>query len=244
MTTRRPVIGIPCSAFTEAWYTPANGNSISYLRAVEAAGGVPLLIHLSDDAAVLDTLYQHIDGLLLAGGVDVDPASYQASRHPALEATDPAQDAVEITLARRAVADGMPVLGICRGIQLLNVALGGSLYQDIDAELPGALDHRASIHQRDMAYLAHPVQLDAASQLAGVLDCGELVVNTLHHQALRDLAPGVRVVARAPDGVVEGIEGAGAGYLLAVQCHPEELWAAADPRWRRMFESFITAARA
>ncbi|HMO58036.1 MAG TPA: gamma-glutamyl-gamma-aminobutyrate hydrolase family protein [Roseiflexaceae bacterium] len=240
---RRPVIGIPCSAYPDSWYTPANGNAISYLRAVEAAGGIPALIHLTQDEEVLDAHFRRCDALLLAGGVDVDPDFYGAERHPLLEATNPEQDTVEVALTRRAVNTGMPLLGICRGIQLLNVALGGTLYQDLDAELADALDHRESTKTQNMAHLAHPIKIQRDSHLAALLDTDELVVNTLHHQAVRDLAGGLRVVGQAPDGVIEAVEGVHGSFLLAVQCHPEELYAQADRRWTRVFEAFVAAAR-
>src|SRR5215207_6008705 len=131
----RPVIGIPCSLYPDSWFTPANGNAISYLRALEAAGGIPALIHLTRDGEVLDAHYARCDALLFAGGEDVGPAHYGAAPHPKLGPTNPDQDEVEIALACRAVADGKPALGICRGIQLLNVALGGTLYQDIPSEI-------------------------------------------------------------------------------------------------------------
>ena len=240
---RRPVIGIPCSIYPDSWFTPANGNAVSYLRALEAAGGIPLLIHLTRDGEVLDAHYARCDALLLAGGEDVSPSCYGAAPHPKLGKTNPAQDEVEIALARRAAADGKPILGICRGVQLLNVALGGTLYQDIPTELLGAGNHEESTDRRDMSYLAHPVALALGSWLAGRLDAREIVVNTLHHQALRALAPDLRVTGRAPDGVVEAVEGAGPGFVVGVQCHPEELWQRADPRWARVFEGFVAAAR-
>lgn len=240
----RPVIGIPCSVYPDLWYPPAHGNAVSYLRAIEAAGGIPMLIHLTRDAEVLDALYERCDALLFAGGQDISPSFYGAAPHPQLGPTDPLQDEVEIALARRAAAEGKPILGICRGAQLLNVALGGTLYQDIPSELPGALDHQESTKRRAMAHLAHPIALDANSWLAGRLDTDELLVNTLHHQALREIAPGLRVTARAPDGVVEAVEGDGPGFVLGVQCHPEELWERADTRWARMFEGFVAVARA
>jgi putative glutamine amidotransferase len=239
---RRPIIGIPCSIYPDSWYTPANGNAISYLRALEAAGGIPALIHLTRDQAVIDAHYARCDAILFAGGEDVGPAHYGAAPHPKLGPTNPDQDEVEIGLARRAVADGKPVLGVCRGIQLLNVALGGTLYQDIRSEIAGSLDHSASTEQRDMSHLAHPIALAEDSWLASRLDATDLIVNTLHHQALRDIAPGLRVIARAPDGVVEAVEGAGGSFVLGVQCHPEEMWERADARWARVFDGFVARA--
>jgi putative glutamine amidotransferase len=242
MSTRRPVIGIPCAIYPDSWFTPASGNAVSYLRAVEAAGGIPLLIHLTRDGEVLDAHYARCDALLFAGGEDIEPARYGAAPRPELGKTNPAQDEVEIGLARRAAAEGKPMLGICRGMQLLNVALGGTLYQDIPAELPATFNHDESTDRRDMSYLAHPLALAEDSWLAERLGAAELVVNTLHHQALRDIAPSLRVTGRAPDGVVEAVEGTGAGFILGVQCHPEELWERADTRWARLFEGFIAVA--
>lgn len=242
-TSRRPVIGIPCSSYPDSWFTPANGNAISYLRAIEAAGGIPALIHLTRDAEVLGAHYARCDALLFAGGEDVDPAFYGAARHPQLGTPNPLQDEVEISLARRARADGKPMLGVCRGLQLIDVALGGTLYQDIPSELAGTLNHNLSTERRDMGFLAHPIGLEHDSWLAAQLDTAELAVNTLHHQALREIAPGLRVVARAPDGVVEAAEGVGGGFVVAVQCHPEELWEHADRRWARVFEQFVAVAR-
>jgi putative glutamine amidotransferase len=242
--SRRPIVGIPCSIYPDSWYTPANGNAISYLRALEAAGGIPALIHLTRDAEVIEAHYSHCDALLFAGGEDVGPQHYRAAPHPLLGPTNPGQDELEIALARRAVADGKPVLGICRGIQLLNVTLGGTLYQDIGAEIAGALNHSESTDRRDMSHPAHPITLAQDSWLAGMIDTDTPTVNTLHHQALRDIAPGLRVTGRAPDGVVEAVEGAGNGFVLGVQCHPEELWERTDPRWARMFKGFVAEARA
>jgi putative glutamine amidotransferase len=243
MVTKRPTIGIPCAIYPDSWFTPASGNAVSYLRALEAAGGIPLLIHLTRDADVIDAHYARCDALLFAGGEDIEPDRYGAAAHPRLGTPNPEQDELEIELAQRAAGDGKPLLGICRGLQLLNVALGGTLYQDIPSEITGALDHNESTERRDMSYLAHPVALDADSWLAWQLDATQVLVNTLHHQALHEIAPGLRVVGRAPDGVVEAVEGTRPGFIAGVQCHPEELWERADTRWARVFQSFVALAR-
>ena len=236
---RRPMIGIPCASYADSWYTPANGNAISYLRAIEAAGGIPALIHQTDDHEVLEAHYQRCDGLIFAGGTDIDPINYAADRHPGLETPDAFQDTLELWLARRAATDGKPLFGICRGIQLLNVALGGTLHQDIPSVLPGTHNHAASTDAHDMAFLAHPITLERDSWLAEALGAETLVVNTLHHQALASIAPGLRVVGRADDGVIEAVEGTASSFILGVQCHPEELWERADTRWARVFRGFV-----
>lgn len=246
--THRPVIGVPCLlgiayfARSDPWFPKIYGNVIDYLQAIEAAGGAPLLIHLTTNDEVLNRLYGQIDGLLLAGGEDIDPACYGVPRHPKLGDPDPVQDDVEIKLTRRALQDGKPVLAICRGIQLLNVALGGTLYQDIPSEIEGALNHNESTDREDMTYLAHPIVIERDSRLANLLGVTEAMVNTLHHQALRDVALSLRVTARAPDGVVEAVETVSPGWVVGVQCHPEMLWNSADPRWARLFQAFVEAA--
>jgi putative glutamine amidotransferase len=240
---RRPTIGIICSRYASSPSSIFAGIGEQYVRAIEAAGGIPLLIHLTRDSAVLDAHYRRCDALLFAGGGDVDPKHFGAAPHPQLGKIEELRDEVELTLARRAAGDGLPVLGICRGIQLLNVALGGTLYQDIPAERPDALDHYASRNGPDRAHMAHTVALEQDSWLATQLGTTELSANTFHHQALRDVAPGLRVTGRAPDGIIEAIEGAGANFIVGVQCHPEELWEHADSRWTRVFEAFVNAAR-
>jgi len=241
----RPTVGIIAARHPR----PDNKNVIiagigeKYVLAIESAAGAPLLIHLTHDAAVLDGLYRHCDALLFAGGGDVDPGHFGAAPHPNLGTVDPLRDEVELALARRALADGRPMLGICRGIQVLNVALGGTLYQDIPAELPGALDHYASLRARDRGHMAHPIALEADSWLAEQLGAAEVPANTFHHQSVRDVARGLRVTGRAPDGVIEAVERTNGGFVVGVQCHPEELWERAEPRWARMFQGFVAATR-
>ena len=236
---RRPIIAIPCMSVPAQWYGSTSGNYVSYLRAVEAAGGIPSLVHLSEDQEVLRAHYERCDGVLFAGGDDVDPARYGEARHPLLGETSPLQDAVELALAAWARADAKPVLGVCRGLQLLNVAWGGTLFQDIPSQCPDTLNHRASELNQQWTLLAHSIAIEPDSWLAGQLDADTTEVNTLHHQAIKDLAPGFRVTARARDGMIEAIERTSDQFVAAVQCHPEELWEHASPRWQRFFEGFV-----
>jgi putative glutamine amidotransferase len=239
-----PLIGVIAGRYPPAGVDNVlSGIGEQYLQAVEAGGGIPLLIHLTRDPAVLDAHYQRCDGLLFAGGGDIDPAIFGQARHPKLGTVEPLRDQVELALARRAIDDSKPVLGICRGIQLLNIALGGTLYQDIPSELPAASDHYASAKEAGRTYLAHALTLEPGSWLAARLGAHELMVNTFHHQALRDIAPGLRVTGRAPDGVIEAVEGIGPSLVIGVQCHPEGLWQSADPRWASLFSGFVDAAR-
>jgi putative glutamine amidotransferase len=243
VTNLRPIIGVVGGNYERSSGGIVAGVSTSYLRAVEAGGGIPLLIHLSEDPAVLDALYARCDALLFHGGGDVDPARYGAAMIAACGTPDPLRDQVELALAQRALADGMPLLGICRGIQLLNVAMGGTLYQDIPSELPGTLDHYASRNAEGRMLMPHSITIEHESWLAEQLGTTEIPVNTFHHQALRDVAPGLRVVAYAPDGVIEAVEGTGDSFVAGVQSHPEDLWDAAEPRWQRFFAGFANIAR-
>lgn len=242
--SKRPIIGVVGALFERRNASTISGIARSYLAAVEAAGGIPLLIHLTDDQDVLDALYRQCDGVLFCGGGDIAPIHYGQAPHPLLGAVEELRDRVELSLARRAVADRKPALGICRGIQLLNVALGGTLYQDINAELPGTLNHRESSQRNDRSYLAHALTLERDSWLAQRLGVTEIAVNTLHHQAVRNVAPGLRVVGRAPDGVIEAVESVDDTFIVGVQCHPEELWQSVEPRWKRLFAGFIERAAA
>lgn len=219
---------------------------LAYRRALEAAGAE--VVELGPEtmlarAADLDpqAALEGLDGLLLPGGADIDPRLYgEREVHPSVRVT-PERDRLELGLARAALARGLPVLGICRGIQTLNVAAGGDLWQDLPSQYPGALVHKEPDEDRDRRRLLHPVTLSPDSLTGRLLDCRELPVNSIHHQAVRRVAPGFRVVATAPDGVVEAIESTEAPFVLGVQWHPEELWE--DHRTHaRLFAAFCRAA--
>lgn len=197
-----------------------SGVNSAYVRAVIRSGAVPLilppLLGEHHHGALLDVL----DGLVLTGGEDVDPAHYGQARHPAIGEVDPQRDAFELGVFREARRRGLPVLAICRGIQLVNVALGGTLWQDLPSEKPSALPHRAPT-DRDVR--THAVDIRPGSRLAAALGTTRCDVNSFHHQSIRDLAPGLVVSATAPDGEIEGVEAPpGESWLLAVQWHPEE----------------------
>jgi putative glutamine amidotransferase len=236
----RPLIGITCGSLRDRdWSPPFVGLRQTYINAVAAAGGAPILIPLVDDEDALRTLYERVDGLLLSGGGDIAPRYYGEEPHPELGSVDELRDRVELPLTRWAVADGKPVLGICRGIQILNVAMGGSLYQDIPAQLGGGPLHNDSATNQNWAHMAHDIRLDPESRLAELFGTTTLPTNSLHHQSLKALAPGLHPVGWAPDGVVEAVEGDNGHFLIGVQCHPEALQAEADPRWRALFRRFV-----
>jgi putative glutamine amidotransferase len=181
--------------------------------------------------------------VFLTGGVDVDPANYGESRKPCCGHTDPPRDGTELALVRWALADHKPVLGVCRGVQLLNVALGGTLFQDVKGELPASIKHdyfpTPAEPRRDR--LVHGVLVTEGSRLRGILGEGEVQVNSMHHQGIKELAPGLVANAFAPDGLIEGVEQANGHFLVGVQWHPEEL-AETSPAMRRLFAAFVQAA--
>ena len=211
------------------------GVNAPYVRAVAGAGGVPLIFP-PVDAALAPALLDAVDALLLSGGADIDPKHYHAARHHALGPVESERDALEFALFHEARARRLPILAICRGLQLTNVALGGALWQDLPTE---RAPHPQSGRRQDRA---HEVTLTAGSRLAEALGVERLRVNSFHHQAIRDLAPGLSAVAHAPDGVIEGIESTGDQWLLGVQWHPEEFWAEAGAPDLRLFEGLVSAA--
>ena len=160
---------------------------------------------------------------------------------PALGVVDALRDRTELPLVRWAVAEGKPVLGICRGAQMVNVALGGALYQDIPSQIETSLNHSDSYARQDWTYLAHTLRLSPDSRLRRILGSDELPINSLHHQSIKTVAPGLIAVGWAPDGVIEAIEGTNGHFLIGVQCHPEALQGEVDPRWRALFRRFIEA---
>jgi putative glutamine amidotransferase len=226
-----PVIGITTCRKIED-YKQAVLHAGAEIRLLEPSMGV---------AEALDG----VDGLLLTGGEDVDPTRYGEATHPTVVDVERPRDDFEIGLVNEARARKMPLLAICRGIQLLNVAYGGSLVQDIPSQIPGALDHHLTVPPHQSFDLAHEIWIDKDTLLArlmndrlnGVDTCD---VNSRHHQALKQVAAGLQVSATAPDGVVEAIEDPTAGFCLGVQWHPENFWRTGE--FRPLFEGFVEAS--
>jgi putative glutamine amidotransferase len=212
----------------------------AYVRSVERSGGVPLIIPPLRSPEHVSRALDGVDGLLLTGGEDVAPSRYGAEPHPTVDTLHHDRDATEIALVEAARARRMPTLAICRGIQLLNVALGGSLIQDIPSERPSGIAHDVP---GTRAERSHAVRVDAQSHLASILGTTHLVVNSFHHQAVDRLAEGLRATAWADDGVIEGAEWAGSEWwAVAVQWHPEELTEDDRPWDRSLFAAFVRRA--
>jgi len=239
----QPLIGI--TGRSEKAVRPPNiplaAAAVEYVRAVERCGGAPVVIppHLAQPA--VEPLLRRLDGLILSGGGDLSPDLFGEEDSGLLWQVDEARDQTEIELARLALASGTPTLAICRGIQVVNVAAGGSLIQDISTEVPDALPH-TTLAGRPVPVIAHAVQVEPDTRLADIVGAGELPVNSAHHQAVKDVGRGLTITARAPDGVIEGIEAAEHPFYVGVQWHPEVM--TDTPHMRRLFERLIEAAGA
>lgn len=216
-----------------------NRRMTDYLESLRRAGGDPVEVGGDETPAAI---VARAGGILLTGGGDVDPALYGEAPHPSYDAAEPGRDAFEIALARAAIEADVPLLAICRGMQVVNVAGGGTLVQDIPSEIAGALTH--SIPEPRFA-IAHEVWVTKGSRLwtimADRLDGESLQVNSRHHQAVRRAADGFEVTATAPDGVIEAMERPASRFCLAVQWHPENFWRTGE--FRPLFEHFVRAVR-
>jgi putative glutamine amidotransferase len=207
----------------------------AYVNAVRSAGLVPIVLP-PVDAKELDAVLDAVQGVVLTGGEDIDPAEYGQRRRPEVEAVHTRRDACEIALARRARERRLPTLAICRGIQVVNVAFGGTLIQDIPAQQPSGINHDQS---KERAKRLHDVRVEKNSRLARALDATQLSVNSSHHQSVDRVAEGFKVTARAPDGIIEGMETPDdEWWMLAVQWHPEELIDDSKPWDRGLFKAF------
>jgi len=217
------------------------GVNASYVSAVASAGGIPLILSQLIGEAAAPRALEGCEGLLLTGGEDVDPAHYGEEPSQALGSVDRERDRFELALFRAARAARLPVLGICRGIQLINVALGGTLYQDLPSERPGPIDHDPATPR---GARTHHVRLASGSRAARALGVDRLVPNSFHHQAVKDLAPALIATGWSDDGVIEAVEGRpGDAWLLAVQWHPEEMHEDVTAPERGLFKALVEEAR-
>jgi putative glutamine amidotransferase len=240
---RGPVIGLTSITIPskEEYRPPRVGQNQTYIDAVLRAGAAPLLIPHMTDRHLLRAIYDRLDGLLLSGGEDVAPGRYGELAHEKCGTPSLERDETELNLVGWAVEEGKPLLAICRGVQVLNVALGGSLYQDIQAQIPRAAKHDwYPGHPRN--FRAHGVACAEGSRLAGIVGTLSLEVNSLHHQALKMLAPNLQISGRAPDGIVEAVEVPGHPFALGVQWHPEEV-AVEDAQAQGLFDALVEASR-
>lgn len=236
MSKSKPIIGIGTDILTTPGHRDRAFVYTTYVESLRRAGAVPVLIPPQPENAgeVLDNL----DGVVLAGGYDCDPSVYGEEAHPSIEPMDPRRQSNDLTLARIARERGIPTLGICLGLQVMNVAAGGTLVQDIDSEIETDIEHVSEPEDR----ARHDVHIEQGTHLAGILGgTTELNVNSSHHQAIRTVGAGLRKTAHAPDGVVEGVEDPRHPFYLGVQWHPEDM--NGETSAAAIFRAFVEAAR-
>lgn len=237
----KPLIGITAYSYLRPpsdWrYDVCYGE---YAQVVERAGGLPVLIPAHLQTESLREIYQRVDAVMLPGGGDVNPSRYATTRHETVGGVDDLRDNAEFHLAEWTLTDDRPLLGICRGMQVMNCVLGGSLIQDIPSAVGQAVSHNQP-RTEARTNIKHEVTIDADSRLAHIMGDTRVPVNSLHHQAIDVVAPGVRITAHAPDGVIEAMEVPDKYFALGVQWHPEDL--TADARIMRLFTAFVEAAR-
>jgi gamma-glutamyl-gamma-aminobutyrate hydrolase PuuD len=240
-----PLIGISCGGDVVR-----ASLKTTYIDAVRLAGGIPVLIPLLRDSVAMDALVRRLDGVILSGGEDIDPQYFGEEHLPELGAVNAPRDTADVLLIQIALRQGKPMLGICRGEQVINVVLGGSLWQDIPSQIPSSeLKHRQA---EPSTVATQAITIDPSSRLAEILGVTQIAVNSHHHQAVKDLAPGLVVTARAEDGVVEAYEGIPTAKdpygqpfgnrVLAVQFHPEAFAQAGDPTFLKIFQDLVRRA--
>ncbi len=242
---QQPLIGIPSRHDRSGNYrlSPVNAQAEPYLKAIVQAGGIPFLIPLNLPKPALRRLYDLSDGLLLTGGGDVEPTLYGAAAHRTQGDVQPDRDAEEILLTQWAAADKKPLLAICRGIQVISVAFGGTLWQDIPSQVADAHLHHYIYNKKGSNppdFLTHAVNLAEDSHLAQILQSNTVWTNSLHHQAVKTVENGLKVMGRSTDGIIETVEKPGHPFFIGVQWHPEVLTAHLESA-RVIFRAFVTA---
>lgn len=245
MDMKRPLIGITSGEIYNREYPfapVAYGQMHTYIDMIILAGGSPVVLPLTKNESVLKQLCEQIDGLLLSGGNDINPSMY--NELPYTEALDPSglRDRTEKLILKDFFKTPKPILGICRGMQFINVFFGGSLYQDIKTDLPDPLNHELSTELKDPENLAHPIDIERQSKLYQILGTEQIKTNSHHHQAIKKLGAGLRISAASKDKIIEAIETDDDRFIIALQAHPESLHRV-ESKWTKLFEAFVDASR-
>lgn len=233
-----PLIGITSDVSSNRFGQRLTQLPEAYSYALAQAGAVPVLIPSLPDSGNWSSLAGRLDAIVFSGGGDIDPAQYAGKRDARLKEVSPVRDQVELALLRTAIESGKPFLGICRGCQLVNVAFGGTLHADLNTCRPSSIRHDHPGDERKV--LVHEVSLESGTQLAGIVSRHAIAVNSHHHQGLKEIGPGLRVSARAPDGLIEAVELPGHPFGVAVQWHPE--WLTHQEWTRQLFRGLVDAA--
>jgi putative glutamine amidotransferase len=232
---RKPLIGIGTDIFIEAGHRDRAFVYMTYVDSLRRAGAIPVLIPPQPENAA--ALVAELDGIVLAGGFDCDPSVYGEEPHPTVEPMDERRQQNDMSLAKLARERNLPTLGICLGMQMMNVAAGGSLVQDINSEIETEILHESSPSAR----LRHDVTVEPGTKLAKVIAARDLNVNSSHHQSVKNVGRGLNVTAKAPDGVIEGLEDPNHPFYVGVQWHPEDMPGEASAS--AIFGAFVEAAR-
>ncbi|MFQ5484436.1 MAG: gamma-glutamyl-gamma-aminobutyrate hydrolase family protein [Desulfobacterales bacterium] len=242
---KRPLIAITCSrVIGGAWSQNSPGHFMDYVfdeysSAVYHSGGAPILLPTAQNHESLQSICERIDGLILTGGPDVDPHFYGEEPLPRLGEVDEAIDLTELSVVKIALKEDLPILGICRGIQVLNVSEGGTLYQDIANQVKKSINH---LQKKDKRVNAHDVRIDGNTLLHSIFKRKKIRVNSRHHQAIKDLAPSLIATAWAQDGIIEAVENSSKSFVIGVQWHPEGTWEK-DVFSKKLFRSLIQASK-
>lgn len=243
----KPLIGITSGTIYNAefpFYPFTYGQMHTYVEAIAIAGGTPIIIPIGTSSRDIKDILQRLDGVLFSGGNDISPGLYgEEPKYIEDRGVDERRDKFESELMRQTFAAHKPILAICRGMQLLNVVRGGTLYQDISAQVRTANKHEGRLINEDFRHLAHKLTLVPKSKLAGVLGATTIGANTHHHQAVHKVGSGLTINARAEDGIIEGVEDTSEKFVIGVQSHPESLVAGGESEWRSLFDAFVTATR-
>lgn len=244
----KPLIGITSGTIYNAefpYYPFTYGQMHTYVEAVAAAGGTPVVIPIGKTPSDVTAILQRLDGVLFSGGNDISPKLYgEEPEHIEERGTDEPRDTFESELMRQALARHTPILAICRGMQLLNVVRGGTLYQDISTQIPTANKHEGRLITEDFQHLAHQLVIEPESKLAEILGATTMGANTHHHQAIKAVGDNLTISAHAEDGIVEGVEDTNEKFVVGVQSHPESLAAEGGSDWQLLFDAFVNAATA
>lgn len=241
---KRPLIGVTAGEVFNRdypWSPVTYGQRHTFSDAIIEGGGVPIIIPLTKNTEVIDEISDRLDGLLLSGGNDIDPSQYGEKPGPRLLDPSVFRDSVEKQLLKNALAKDIPILGLCRGMQFLNVYHGGTLYQDISVDLPGSMNHESSNEAQDIEHKAHYITIDKKSKLYKIVGLNTIDVNTHHHQSVKKLGKGLRATAISQDGIIEALETDDDRFIIGIQAHPESL-GRVIPNWVKLFEGLAEAA--
>ena len=243
---RKPLIGITAGEVYDRdheWAPLVYGQLHTYYDAIIVAGGIPVVMPITIDDSVLDSLSEQLDGFLFAGGNDPHPSLYGEQQGDYRNDASAFRDACEMKLINKIFERKKPILGICRGMEMLNIAKGGSLYQDILKDIPNAKDHEVSETNRESVDdIVHLLTVKESTKLHEIIKSTELPTNTHHHQAVKHLGDGVIETATAADGIIEAVEITDYPFAIGIQSHPESLLGT-EPKWRQLFDTFVQAAQ-